>query len=65
MSRDPQGECVGVSSGWNLVSRAAQRPAKPNGDVRVAAAVAELTQARESCRPHPASRRAKRRRPTA
>jgi len=57
---------VGVSSGWNLVSRAAQRTAnKPKGDVRVASAVAELTPARETCRPHPAGRRAKRRRPAA
>jgi len=56
---------VGVSSGWNLVSRAAQRPAKPTGDVRVASGVAELAPARETCRPRPSTRRAKRRRPAA
>jgi len=63
--RDSQAECVGVSSGWNLVSRAEQRPAKPVSDVRVAAAVAELRPARETCRPRPVSRRAKRPRPAA
>jgi len=48
---------MGVSSGWNLVSRAAPRPAGTTGDARDASAVvAELRPAREARRQAGASR---------